>query len=381
MELTIAKWIFWLSATWLGYAYAGHPALLFILSALRPRPWTRGASAPGVSIYVAAFNEAGVIQDRIANLRALRYSGPLEIVIADDGSTDETARLAAEALEDQGRVESAPRNLGKTAMQNRVVPTLSHDVVIFSDATSHWEPELVQLLVRHFDDPAVGCVAADVHFRKPGAEAGAHGQGAYWRYERRLRLLGAKVWTNVVVSGTCYAIRRNLFKDLPPEIAEDLGTPLSIALDGNRVVFDPEAVVVETSAESDAQEARMRRRIALQNITAIAQYFGAVFHRSAFAAYQFFAHKVMRGYCWLAMSLMFPANLILISSGPVYGIAMGLQLAFYGLAIVGYVAEPEGRLATFFSLPKYFVLLNMIYAVAFWDYLNGRRGAQWRTER
>jgi len=382
MELTTAKWVFWLSAAWLGYTYAGHPALLFLLSVLRPRAWNTRASAPGVSIYVAAFNEAAVIRDRISNLRALRYSGPLEIVVADDGSTDETAWLSREALAGEGRVERAPRNIGKTAMQNMVVPALTHDIVVFSDATSHWAPDLVRLLVRHFDDPAVGCVAADVRFRKPGTNAEVHEQGAYWRYERLLRMLGAMVWTNIVVSGSCYAIRRELFRPLPPEIAEDLGTPLGIALQGHRVVFDPEAVITETSATSHAQEARMRRRVALQNITAIAHYLGAAFRsRSTFATYQFFAHKVMRSYCWLAMCLLLLTSLILVSSGPVYGVALGLQLVFYGLAFVGHIAEPKGRLAALFSLPKYFVLLNMIYAVAVWDYLNGRRGAKWRTER
>ena len=88
MEQTIAAWVFWLSAAWFVYTYFGHAAFLFVASKLRPRPWKRGTSAPGVSIYVAAFNEAAVIQDRIETILQIQLA-----VIANNNHTEDNFRL------------------------------------------------------------------------------------------------------------------------------------------------------------------------------------------------------------------------------------------------------------------------------------------------
>jgi len=379
--MTIFEWAFWASAAWVIYTYAGHPIALGIMSKFRSRPWRTGEATPSVSIYVAAYNESANIEKRIANLRSLDYPGDFEVVVADDGSSDETAALAETALGELGRVERSGTNVGKTAMQNLVVPKLAGDIVVFSDATSKWPPDLLRSLVRHFDDPDVGCVAADVKFLEPESDTAVGEQGAYWRYERMLRILGAGIWTNVVVSGTCYAIRRELFRELPPEIAEDLGTPLLIAAAGHRVVFDTDAVVLERSSASDAQEFRMRRRIALQNLTAIFRYTGTVLRGRRFAAYQFLAHKVGRAGCWLALIVALAANIRLAPTSCIYATTLAAQVAFYGLALAGHVASAETKLPSVVRLAKYFVILNMTYALSFLDFLSGRRAAQWRTER
>jgi len=95
-----AKLAFWGSAGLLVYTQLGYPALLAGLDRLRrPRdpdilPYTDG-DVPDVSLVVAAYNEAPVIDAKVQNARALDYPADrLEVIVSVDGATDDTAERA-----------------------------------------------------------------------------------------------------------------------------------------------------------------------------------------------------------------------------------------------------------------------------------------------
>ncbi len=77
--------------------------------AARP-PAGSDAALPGVSVIVAAYAEQAVIAERVANLRALDYpADQLEIIVACDGSPDDTAQRARDAGADAGARAPARR--------------------------------------------------------------------------------------------------------------------------------------------------------------------------------------------------------------------------------------------------------------------------------
>src|SRR5688500_17506395 len=100
--------LFWSSVAFVGYVYLGYPALLGVWAALtrrfgrergRPALHVRGgrdAQWPGVTVVIAARNEAGRLPARIDNLLASEYPADrLQITAASDGSTHGT--VAAQA--------------------------------------------------------------------------------------------------------------------------------------------------------------------------------------------------------------------------------------------------------------------------------------------
>ena len=373
--------LFWLSVGLVAYEYAGHPAVLFLLARMRPRRWRQDEGRWSVAVFISAFNEERGIAGKIRNLLEQDYQGPCTIVVASDGSTDGTANVVRSFNDPRIVLHDFRTNRGKAEMQNEIIPALSQEIVIFSDATSAWPKDAVRSIVRNFADPEVGCVAVDLCFVSEHDGIVEKGQGAYWKYERFLRRYGALVKTNIVASGTTYAIRRPLFRPIRSDIGEDLSNPLQIAMRGRRVVFDPQVVVEERSSSTHASEVRMRKRIAVRNVTGLASYVRFLNPRYGFAAYQLLVHKYLRVFCWIPMLVALLTNLLLRDVTP-YGWFLAIQGAVYLLALLGYVRARMGiRGSRITDLPYYFVLLNYACMMGLLQYARGVRRPTWTPDR
>lgn len=117
-----------------------------------------------ISIIVPAYNEATVIDGALASLTGLEYP-ELEVVVVDDGSTDETLRVAAAWEGRHGNTEVrvlTKRNGGKAAALNTGIAASKHPFIFCMDADSRLEPETLRQAVQQFGDPSVGAVAGNV---------------------------------------------------------------------------------------------------------------------------------------------------------------------------------------------------------------------------
>lgn len=377
----LTKALFWVSVCFVLYEYAGHPALLFLLARTRPRKWQQSEVKLSVAVFISAFNEEKGIASKLGNLLEQDYEGPYAIIVSSDGSTDATAAIVRSFNDPRVVLYDFSKNRGKAAMQNEIIPTLNHEVVIFSDATSVWPKNTVRNIVRNFADSEVGCVAVDLCFVSERDGVVEKGQGAYWKYERFLRRFGALVKTNIVASGTTYAIRRSLFSEIRSDIGEDLSNPLQIAMAGQRVIFDPEVVVEEKSSATHASEIRMRKRIAVRNVTGLASYLKFLRPRYGFAAYQLLIHKYLRVFCWIPILIALVTNYLLRDVAP-YSYLFIAQIGVYVLALVGYLRVRMGATGSRIThLPYYFVLLNYTCMIGFIHYVSGIRRPTWTPDR
>ncbi len=161
--------VFWLSAALLVYIYAGYPLVAALRGASQPSRRIRAdikPSEPSVSIVVVAHNEAERICRRIENLLALDYPADrFTIVIASDGSTDQTVALARRYNSSRVIVRPFAKRRGKSAVLNSVVPTLRSDIVVFSDARQRFDRGTLRALVANFSDPTVGAVGGELGTR------------------------------------------------------------------------------------------------------------------------------------------------------------------------------------------------------------------------
>ena len=123
---------------------------------------------PFVSVIVPVYNGAKFLSEAVASIRRQNYH-PMEVIIVDDGSTDETAELARSLGKDIRYAYQ--RNSGPAAARNKGLEMARGDIIAFLDVDDLWPPNKLQIQVtRLINDPNLDVVLGRVKFIKlPGA--------------------------------------------------------------------------------------------------------------------------------------------------------------------------------------------------------------------
>jgi cellulose synthase/poly-beta-1,6-N-acetylglucosamine synthase-like glycosyltransferase len=359
--------IFWVAAGLIVFAHLGYPLLLRGLVAVfgedeaAPDP---DGDLPTVSLIVAAYDEEGVIERKVANARALDYpQGRLEIIVASDGSTDRTAQLARSAGADL--VLELPRG-GKVASLNAAVGRARGVILAFSDANSFWRPDALRRLIARFADERVGYACGQVRF--VGGEGGNQ-EGLYWRYEMAVRRMESRLAGITAGNGGIYAVRREAYIELDPSRGQDIGFPFELTKRGWRAVYEPTAVAEEKMAPTVEGEFRRKRRM-MWGLWDVMLKWGMLDPRGYGPAYalEIYSHRLLRYLTpWLHL-VAFAVNVALLGDGAFYAVTMALQLALLAGAVLGRFSPLLP-----FRIAYYYVTVTASIAVGLWDRL--RAGA------
>jgi len=256
-----AKLIFWIGIAAPLYAYIGYPFVLFGLGLIVRRPVKKAPIQPWLSLLIPARNEARVIERKISNSLALDYPADrLEIVIACDGSTDETEAIARRfAHGGRVRVLAYATNRGKMAVLNASVPELRGEIIVFSDASAMLAPDSVRRLVENFADPSVGAASGLYQVTRPADVNIGASENLYWKYETFLKTQESQLASTLGGHGQLHAIRKELYPFPPAEtINDDYVIPLSVLSRGFRAVYEPTALVYEEAREMTGFARRVR---------------------------------------------------------------------------------------------------------------------------
>jgi biofilm PGA synthesis N-glycosyltransferase PgaC len=107
---------------------------------------------PPITILTAAYNEETTILGTLSAVKRQQYSGPLEVIVINDGSTDKTAELLQEACANFPwlKVINLPVNGGKSRALNLGFAQSSHDLIITLDADSYLYRDSLQSIVERF---------------------------------------------------------------------------------------------------------------------------------------------------------------------------------------------------------------------------------------
>jgi peptidoglycan-N-acetylglucosamine deacetylase len=158
---TLMFWVF-TTAVALGIGRLVIIGLLALVQRARQRKPADVPFTPGVSVIVPAYNEERVIVQTIASLLSQEYAGPIEILVVDDGSSDDTAGFVEKAYSAHPSISLYRKaNGGKASALNFGIARARHDVVIGLDADTLFAADTIAELVKPLVDPRVGAVAGN----------------------------------------------------------------------------------------------------------------------------------------------------------------------------------------------------------------------------
>ncbi len=314
---------------------------------------------PGISLVICAHNEQKNIAVKLENTMNLDYPvDKIQIILADDGSTDKTLNIAKEFR----FVEIlALQHSGKTNAQNEAVKMARNDILIFSDANNVYKVDALRKLVRNFADKKVGVVCGELKYNNKKSE-----ENAYWKYEVAIKKAESKNGWLLGANGSIYAVRKSAYVSLPEDSISDHLEPIMVYGNGLDVVYEPEAIAFEDAPD---EVINRKRRIILRSLVSM-KYILVLLNpfskRSIFMPYV--SHKLIRWFLPFLMFLCLLSTMFLSSDSYMFRLFLVLQILFYIIGI-------------FHSGVRYIIKVNVASALAVIDWLSGKKQTTWNVVR
>ncbi len=367
---------FWVCAVGIGYTCVGYPLLLALVNLFKRDTRALAPYTGSVALVVAARNEEENLERRLLELTDMLKASrlPGEVLVVSDGSTDQTAAIARAHAASGVRLLELAAAEGKAAALTAGSLSCTAEVLVFADARQRWARDALERLLENFADPRVGAVSGDLHLESStGALAGI---GFYWRFEKWLRRQESRLGSQVGVTGAISAVRRSLFRPIPPgTLLDDVYWPLQVTLQGRRVVNDPRARAFDRLPDNPRSEFQRKVRTLAGNFQLLTRLPAAFLPWRSPVWFQLISHKLLRLVVpWAMIGLL--VSSLLLGEG-VYLVLFWTQLACYGLALLGFTKR-LGRAVPLAGQAASFLVLNAAAFVAFWTWISGRTEHTWR---
>ena len=364
--MVIIEAIFWISGIVLFYCYAGYGIFLYLVNGVTSlfRKTEQGGDFewPSVTILIAAWNEAEVLEQKIINTLNLDYPKvKLKVICITDGSDDDSVSIIQKY---PGiTLLHMPLRQGKVAALNRAIKYVDSPIVFFTDANAMLNKEAIMRMSAHFKDPLIGGVAGEKKILQNLYSTVGKAEGLYWRYESFFKKQDAAFHSVVSAAGELFAIRTELWQPLDEAIIlDDFIISMQVRLRGSRFSYEPNAWSVEAPTISFSEERKRKLRIAagaFQSVKHLRDAFD--FRKNATLCFQFFSRRILR---WFVAPVLLPVlaivNLLLVINEPsvFYLIIFVLQVIFYLSALAGYFMYKFNKQPGWFNIPLYFVFMN-----------------------
>lgn len=389
--------LFWFSVLFIAYTYAGYPLLLAFLAKLNPRRKTdwKDISPPGelpvVSLIIAAYNEQAYIKARLDNALQIHYPpGKLQIIVAADGSNDETVKIASK-FGPPVEISFIPERRGKMSAVDRAIGMAHGEIIVLSDANNHYHQDCLMHLVKPFSDPKIGMVTGSKRIMAGDGLLG-ESEGLYWKYESFIKRCETKLGCTTGVAGEILAFRRSIYRPAPATIInDDFYLAVRAARDGYDVVYTQEAESFERISASAADEIARRARIIAGRFQAMTLAHSLLPWKRPLITWQIISHKFMRPLVPLAMiaagfsnllAVLWPVqshNLPLYHLAPPYGVIfLVIQVVFYLAAWLGSRFELPGLAGRIFYIPVFLFNSNFATLIGLYRFLSRRQSSAWQ---
>jgi len=373
--------VFWVCLAVCVYIYFGYPALLWVISRVRPRPVAEAEVTPRATFIIPAYNEERNIAAKIENTLSLDYPADrIEVLVMSNGSTDRTDEIVRGFTDPRVQLVAMPRP-GKMEALNEGARRATGEILVFTDADFLLDHHTLREMARKFADPAVGgvCGARNTTVKRDG-DATGEGEGMYARWDKWQKVRESRIGSVFAADGLLYAIRRELYTPiLDPAQSDDMAISMRVVVQGYRLLYEPNATAYEKATVHASEEFRRKIRITNHSVSALLKL-GAPLVTSGFYSVELLSHKLIRHFIAYFLIPLFVANAVLLRTSAFYVLTFAGQLAVYALALAGAAVRerPIGR-SRFFTVPYYFCFVNAAAFFGILTMLRRRKLTAWST--
>lgn len=383
-----AEIILWTTIGLLACSYAFYPLLLQILAHNKKQNdicYSPSDQLPGVSIVIAVYNEERVIRQKLESVLNSHYPiDKIELLIGSDQSTDATNDILKTYADRYPQIRFYLfERQGKANILNRLVPRASYDLLIFTDANVIFSEELIFHLVKHFKNPLIGQVGANiinVGIRHDGI---SFQEKTYIQRETLIKYHEGIIWgCSMGAFGACYALRKTLFRPIPQNfLMEDFYLSMHVLEKQHKTITELRAIAYEDVSNEIKEEFKRKVRISAGNFQNLSVYKHLLLTFPRQPGFSLLFHKVIRWLGPFLIALMMTAAAILAFSGPFYK-------WFFFLLITGigsmFVEPPLSRLnlhLKWLRFISYFCWMNVALFVGWLQYVKGVKSNVWQPTK
>ncbi|WP_434771869.1 glycosyltransferase [Pseudomonas entomophila] len=376
----MAELVFWMCLLLPVYAWIGYPVLLTLAAPFFPRRRPGPLAPQRVSVVIAAHNEERHIVDKLRSVLRQDYqAADLQVVVVSDGSTDATVQLARSLGDPRVEVLDLPR-LGKAGVLNAGVGVSRGELLVFTDADNQWADDTLGLLLAPFADPEVGASAG--HMIIPVVGKGLSlGDSLYRHYEAWVRKVENRTGCMVSADGALLALRRALYQAVPKQVNDDFFISTCAPAAGKRIVYVPEAIVLDQGVDEADKQFRRRQRVTVGGLLSLAarrELLNPVRH--GLYAIALISHKLIRRLAPVLLLPLLLATVWLALEPGLFRWMLAAQLLGYGVAVLG-LLDVRRRLPRPFRLAAFLLVTLAGMSVGLWQFLRGHSYSQWNPNQ
>ncbi|MFM2226252.1 MAG: hypothetical protein RJA07_2454 [Bacteroidota bacterium] len=387
--------LFWCCILAVGYTYFFFPMLIKKIAKGKLTNsicFTKDDQLPVVAIIMSVFNEEKVLAEKLNSVLELNYPlNRIHFFIGNDASTDSTSQILQQhqAKFENFNVVNNIIQSGKTSFINKLSKMAKNKlgdeaIFILTDANVMLEKDLCFELVKHFKNPKIGIVGANVMNTSHKESAVADMETMYISRENEIKFNeGLLNGAMMGAFGACYAIKASAIKSVPEHfLMEDFYITMQVHNQQLQCIMEPKAICYEDVPGNMLIEFKRKSRIAAGNFQNFFQFTNWLFKPFSAVGFAYISHKVLR---WLTPFLAIISIVLVAILSNYYLVYYYIfwykflfWIFFFGDIVLVYfnIHIKPLRMLT------YFYFMNVAILIGFFNFLKGIKTSAWKpTDR
>lgn len=383
----ILNLLFWLSLALLVFTYLLYPIIITVVSIFfnQDKEIYDLPLRLNVSILLPVYNEENSIRQKLDSLLQLNYpEDKIEILVGSDNSTDSTNDIIKEYSLKAKRIkfEFFKERRGKPATVNSLARMAKGEILVITDAGVIPDKESLGKMIQAFSQTDTGLVDSNIR-RKSTETNRISPEHVYHLLEHRIKMAESRAGGLLMgPSGGYYAIRKDLYRDVPENfLVDDFCINMKVLLAGYRSKVEPGALAYETETGNIREIFNRQVRISAGNFQNMSHFGGLLIKPWLKVFYTYVSHKVLRWLSPLIYLVFLLSNILLVSSSEFFNVLFYVQLIFILLPAIDQVLRKINIRFTPVSIISHFIYMNIAIIVGFGRFISGIQSGIWEPTK